>query len=83
MEKNGSVSRSGPALSRWGNLSRGPMPTSGQLSESEEKHLRLEVKKLIHGGLNGMRIRQSLLPPSMPWTGTQVPGKAPQLGAGV
>ena len=29
-------------------------------SESEEKHLRLRVKQLICGSLNGMRIRQSL-----------------------
>ena len=30
------------------------MPASGQLSESEEKHLRLRVKQLICGSLNGM-----------------------------
>ena len=29
-------------------------PTSGQLSGSEEKHLRLRVRKLICGSLNGM-----------------------------
>ena len=57
--------------------------TSGRLSESEEKHLRLGVKKLIHGSLNGMGSRQSLLQPYMPWTGTQVPWKAQQLGAEV
>ena len=45
----------------------GPIPTSGQLSESEEKHLRLRVKQLICGSLNGMRIRQSLLQPYIPW----------------
>ena len=39
----------------------GPIPTSGQLSELEEKHLRLRVKQLICGSLNRMRIRQSLL----------------------
>ena len=32
----------------------------GQLFEPEEKHLRLRVKQLIYGSLNGMRIRQSL-----------------------
>ena len=32
----------------------------GQLSESEEKHIRLRVKELICGSLNEMRIRQSL-----------------------
>ena len=53
--------------------SRGPIPTLGQLSESEEKHLRLRVKQLIRGSLNGMRIRQSLPQPYTPWTGTQVP----------
>ena len=34
----------------------GPIPTSGQLSESEEKHLRLRVKQLICGSINRMRI---------------------------
>ena len=58
--KNRSVSMKGPALSGWGNWSRGPIPKLGQLSESEEKHLRLRVKQLICGNLNGMRIRQSL-----------------------
>ena len=57
--KNRSVSRTAPALSGWGNWSRGPIPT-GQLSQSEEKHLRLRGKQLICGSLNGMRIRQSL-----------------------
>ena len=33
-----------------------PIPTSGQLSESEEKHLRLRVKQLICGSINRMRI---------------------------
>ena len=36
----------------WG---RGPILTWGQLSESEEKHLRLRGKQLISGSLNGMR----------------------------
>ena len=30
------------------------------MSESNETHLRLRVKQLICGSLNGMRIRQSL-----------------------
>ena len=55
---------------------------AGQLSESEEKHLRLRVKRLICGSLNGMRIRQSLPQGYIPWTGTQVPWKAQWLGAG-
>jgi len=40
-----------------GRGSRGLILTSGQLSESEEKHLRLRVKQLICGSLNGMRIK--------------------------
>ena len=72
-----SVSRTGPALSRWGSWSRGPISTSGQLSESEEKCLRLRVRQLIHGSLNGMRIRQSLPQTYIPQTWTQVvPGSA-------
>ena len=59
------------------------MPTAGQLSESEEKHLRLRVKRLICDSLNGMRIRQSLPQPYTLWTGTQVSEKVQQLGAGV
>ena len=59
-EKNRSVSRTGPALERWGNWSGGLIPTARQLSESEEKRLRLRVKQLICGSLNGRRIRQSL-----------------------
>ena len=55
----------------------------GQLSESEEKHLRLKVKQLICHSLNGMRIRQSLPKPSLAKTGTQVPWKAQWLAAGV
>ena len=34
----------------------GLIPISEQLSESEEKHLRLKVKQLICGSLKGMRI---------------------------
>ena len=58
-------------------------PHWGNLSESKEKHLRLRVKQLICGSLNGMRIRQSLPQSYIPQTGTQVPWKAKQLGAGV
>ena len=60
-----------------------PIPTSGQLSESEEKHLRLRVKQLMCRSLKGMRIRQSLLQPYKPRTGMLVPGKAQWQGAGV
>ena len=56
-------SSTGPALGGRGNWSKGPIPTLGQLSESEEKHLRLRVKQLICGSLNGMRIKESLVQP--------------------
>ena len=59
--------------------SRGPIPTSGQLSESEEKHSRLRVTELICGSLNGMRIRQSSLQPYTPGRNTGLQ----ELGAGV
>ena len=78
-----SVSRMGPALGGGENGSRGPIPTSGQLSESEDKHLRLRVKQLICGSLNGMRIRQSLPQPYIPCTGTPVCWKVQWLGVGV
>ena len=52
--------------------------TSGQLSESEDKHLRLREKQLISGSLN--RIRTSFC---HSLTGMQVPRKAQQRGAGV
>ena len=77
------VSKTGPALSGLGKGSRSLIPTQGQSSESEEKHLRLRVKQLICGSLNGMRIRQSLLQPYISWTGRQIPWKAQQLEAGV
>ena len=44
-----------------GELKQGSNPTSGKLSE--ENHLRLRVKQMICGSLNGMRIRQSLPQP--------------------
>ena len=69
-----------PLVDGCGNSSRSPIPILGQLSESEEKHLRLRVKQLICGSLNGMRIRQSLLQPYIPWTGTRVPWKGQWLG---
>ena len=49
----------------------------------EEKHLRLRVKQLTCGSLNGMRLRQSMPQPYIPWTGMQVPWKVQQLGIGV
>ena len=63
-------------------LKQGSSPHIGAV-ESEEKHLRLGVKQLICGSLNGMRIRQSLLQPYIPWTGMRVPWKAQWLGVGV
>ena len=41
------------------------------------------MKQLICGSLNGMRIRQSLMEPYIPWTGTQIPWKVQWLEAGV
>ena len=73
----------GPALGGWGNCSRGLIPTLGQLFESEEKHLRLRVKQLMCGSLNGMRIRQSLPQSYIPETGMQIPWKVQKLAAGV
>ena len=66
----------------WGSEAVGPIPTAGQLFESEKKHLRLRVNQLICGILNGMRIRQSLPQPYILQTGMQVPEKAQWLGAG-
>ena len=63
-----------------GELKQGSDPHI-RVTESEEKHLRL--KQPICGSLNGMRIRQPLLQPYVPWTGKQVPWKVQQLGAGV
>ena len=79
--KNRSVARTGPALRGLGNWRRGRIPTLGQLSESEEKHLRLRAKQLISGSLNGMRIRQTLPQSYIPWTEMQVPYKVQWLGA--
>ena len=61
------------------------IPTLGQLSESEEKHLGLRMKQLICGtdlwnSLNGMRIRQSLLQPYVPRTVMQVPRRQSSWG---
>ena len=60
-----------------------PSPQRGNCLESEEKHLRLRVKQLICGSLNGMRIRQSLSQPYLPRMGSRVTWKVQQLGAGV
>ena len=54
--KLGSVCRTGPAHKGWRNWIRGSIPTLGQLSESDEKHLKLRLKQLICGSLNGRRI---------------------------
>ena len=65
-----------------GRTETGHVPTSGQLSESEEKHLRLRVKQLICGNLNGMRIRQSLPQPYIYQAGMRVSWKVRWLGTG-
>ena len=84
-DRGRSVGSTAFALSGWENWSRGPIHTSGQLSESEEKHLRLRVKQLICGSLNGMRIRQSLPQPYIPGQGRRVWGlwSDPRVGATV
>ena len=56
-------------------LKQGSNPTSGPLSELEENHLRLRVKQLISGSLNGVRIRQSLPQPNTQCAETRVSGK--------
>ena len=66
-----------------GGGSRGQIPTSGQLSESEERYLRLRMKQLISGSLNGKRIRPSLPQLCIPWTGTWIPWEVQRMGAGV
>ena len=66
----------------WG-AETGVQPPVGQLSESEEKHLRLRVEQLICGSLNGMRVRQSLLQPYICQAGMLVSWKRQQLGPGV
>ena len=55
--------------------------TVGQLSESEEKHLRLRMKQLICGSLNGMRIRQPLTQTYIYRTGMLVPWTSWSLGS--
>ena len=65
-----------PSLAGGGTDAGGPIPTLGQLSELEEKYLRLRVKKLICNSINEMRIRQFLPQPYIPQSGKQVPCKA-------
>ena len=66
-----------------GKQKQGSNPHIRALSESEEKHLRLRVKQLMCGSLNGMRIRQSLPQSYTPETGMQIPWKVQKLAAGV
>ena len=56
-------------------IKQGSDPHTGQLSESEEKHLRLRVKELICGSLNAVGIRQSLPQTYTPGTGHRSPGR--------
>ena len=82
-EKKGALVEMGLPSVGVGTEAGGLIPTLGQLSESEEKHLRLRMKHLICVSLNGMRLRQSLPQPYIPQTVMQVPSKAQWLGAGV
>ena len=66
-----------------GEQKQGSDPHRGQLSESEEKHLRLRMKQLLCGSLNGMKIRQSLLEPYICRAVMRVSLKGQQLGAAV
>ena len=50
---------------------------------SQRRNIQGREKQLICGSLNGMKIKQSLPQLYIPQTGTQVPEKAQQLGAGV
>ena len=59
-----------------------PSPHRGNCL-SQEEHLKLRVKQLTCGSLNGMRIRQSLPQPYITRTEMQVPWKAWRVGAGV
>ena len=58
-----------------GELKYRSYPHIRELSESQEKHLRMRVKQLICGSLNGMRIRQSLPQPNIPEQGCRSPGR--------
>ena len=49
-----------------GELKQGSDPHIGAIVESVKKPLRMRVKQLICGSLNGMRIRQSLLETYIP-----------------
>ena len=44
-----------------GKMSRGLIPTLGQLFGTEEKHLRLRGKQLICDSINRMRITEKIL----------------------
>ena len=77
---NRSIRRTGPALSRWRTWTRVPIPTSGEMSESEKKHLRLRVKQLICGHRNVWSENQTVLPwPYVPQTGTWISCKLQRL----
>ena len=56
-------------------------PQWGNCLSQRRNILRLRVKQLICGSLNGMRIRQSLPQPYIPQTGMLVSWKAQWLGA--
>ena len=53
----------------WGTEAGVQSPHWGNCLGQRRNILRLRVKQLICGGLNGMRIRQSLQQPYRPWPG--------------
>ena len=81
MGKNRSVSRTRPALGRWGNWSRGPNPHMGAIVwiRGETFKAKSETTDLWQPKWNE---NQSLPQPYVPVIGTQFPLKGQQLGAG-
>ena len=66
-----------------GELKQGSNPHIREIVLHRKEIFKAKSEQLICGSLNGMRIRQSLMEPYIPWTGTQVPWKVQGLGAGV
>ena len=76
------LSGTGPARGS-GELKQGSNPHTGATVYVSGETFKAESETADLWHLNGMRIRQSLLQPYIPWTGMQVPWKAQWLGAGL